>query len=364
MNKPRSLYIHIPFCTYLCDYCDFTKLQYFSNFIFPYLDALKEELKSYDIGELDTIYIGGGTPSSLSIEELRYLLDIVSIYSKDVKEYSVEANPDSLTIEKIRLLKEYGVNRISLGVESTDDKILAAINRHHTFNDVIRCVNHIKECGINNINLDLIIGLPHVNMKMIEKDISNLICLDVNHISCYSLTINPHTRFYINKVNPPSDDLSRNYYDLINEMLESHGYIHYEISNWAKPNYMSLHNMTYWKNDRYYGVGLGASGYIDNIRYTNTKSINKYLIHQYRYIIEEVTKSSEMNYMIMLNLRTIYGLSLNEFNNKYQIDLYHLKKDEIDELVSNHFLLLENGIIKPTYEGMMILDSIILKLFL
>lgn len=364
MNKPHSLYIHIPFCTYLCDYCDFTKLQYFSNFIYPYLDALKVELASYDITELDTIYIGGGTPSSLNIDELRYLLDIVKPYSLNVKEYSVEANPDSLTLEKIKLLKEYHVNRISLGVESTDDKILASINRHHNFNDVINSVSNIRSSGISNINLDLIIGLPHVSKKMIEKDIANLISLDVNHISCYSLTVNPHTKFYIDGIIPPTDDICREYYDLVNTKLIEAGYIHYEISNWAKRGYQSLHNMTYWKNDHYYGVGLGASGYIKDIRYTNTKSINKYLAHKFIFEKEKVTISSDMNYMIMLNLRTIEGLNLKEFNDKFHIDLLKVKRNELEELVSNHFLLIENGIIKPTYEGMMILDSIILKLFL
>ena len=346
MTKPKALYIHIPFCNYICDYCDFTKLQYFSFDVKPYLDALEPELKSYEIGELDTIYVGGGTPTSLSLDELDRLLSIIDPYTSGVKEYTFEANPDSLSIDKLRLMKAHKVNRLSIGVESTSNKVLEAINRHHTYKDVIRLVNEAREVGFDNINVDLILGLPHVSKKMIEEDIDNLIKLGTEHISCYSLT-----------------DLLREYYDIVTKKLEDNGFIHYEISNYSKPGYESLHNLTYWRNERYYGVGLGASGYIGDIRYTNTKNLKKYLGGHYRDIEEVVSKKDDINYQLMLNLRTVEGLNLKDFKDKFDIDLYHEKKEEINQFISNNLLKLEEEVLAPTYQGMMLLDQILVKLF-
>lgn len=364
MTKPKALYIHIPFCNYICDYCDFCKLQYFYSDVSPYLNALKHELESYKIGELDTIYIGGGTPTSLSNKELETLLKIVEPYSYSVKEYTVEANPDSLSLDKLKLLKQYGVNRLSIGVESTHDDILSSINRHHTFNDVKKAVKEAREIGFNNINLDLILGLPDVSLDMIKEDINSLIKLEVEHISCYSLTVNEHTSFAIRGVKEPEQDTLREFYDEASKILENKGYVHYEVSNYAKKGNYSFHNLTYWKNERYYGIGLGASGYIDNVRYVNTRSISKYLKGKYRLEEEIVTPKDDMNYQIMLSLRTCFGLDLELFKNKFKVNLYEKKKSEIDEYISNGFLFIENNYLKPTYNGMMILDSILVNLFL
>ncbi|MCR4880145.1 MAG: radical SAM family heme chaperone HemW [Bacilli bacterium] len=363
MTKPKALYIHIPFCNYICDYCDFTKLQYFSFDVNPYLDALEVELKNYQIGELDTIYVGGGTPTSLTEEELTRLLNIIDPYIVNVKEYTFEANPDSLTLAKLKLLKSHHVNRLSIGVESTSNEILKAINRHHSYEDVIRLVKEARSVGFKNINVDLILGLPHVSKKMIEKDINNLIALEVEHISCYSLTVSPHTAFYIKKINAPEDDILRDYYDLVTKELESHGYIHYEVSNYAKEGYFSKHNLTYWRNEEYYGLGLGASGYINKVRYVNTKNLKKYLAHQFIDNKEEVSKVDEMNYELMLRLRTIEGIDLEEFKKRYKIDLYKEKSDEISDFVKKNFLQISASKITPTYEGMMLLDQILVKLF-
>lgn len=363
MTKPKALYIHIPFCNYICDYCDFTKLQYFSFDVNAYLDALKVELDSYHIGELDTIYIGGGTPSALSKDELTKLLDMVKPYSSGVKEYTFEANPDSLSLDKLKLLKRYHVNRISLGVESTDDKVLASINRHHTFNDVIRLVKDAKEVGIDNINVDLILGLPSVSKAMLIKDIHNLISLKTKHISCYSLTVSPHTTFYIKGINPPSDDTLREYYDEVTKILVDNGFNHYEVSNYSKVGYESLHNLTYWRNEQYYGVGLGASGYISNIRYTNTKNLKKYLAHNYVDYKEEVSRIDDINYQLMLNLRTSEGLDVIAFKKKFGIDLLNDKKEEINDFINNKLIIYKDNALIPTYEGMMLLDTILTKLF-
>ena len=186
------------------------------------------------------------------------------------------------------------------------------MNRHHCFFDVRKVINDLIEEGISNINVDLILGLPNMKISDLKADLDNIITLPIKHISCYSLTVSPHTAFYINGVIPQEDDLMREYYDFVHYYLLDKGFIHYEVSNWAKEGFMSEHNLTYWKNEQYYGVGLGASGYIGDIRYTNTRSINKYNSGDLDRNEEVVDIASLKTYMLMTNLRTILGLDLAE----------------------------------------------------
>lgn len=362
-NKVNSLYIHIPFCQAICHYCDFPKLQYFRIFAEKYIDKLIKEIKGVVTNkDLETIYIGGGTPTSLDDDLFEKLLSFLSSYSNRVKEYTIEANPESLSESKIKLIKKYGVNRISIGVESTNDKILESIGRKHTFKDVKKVVAILKLNGLDNINLDLILGLPGVSQEMVKTDLDNILMLEPKHISTYSLTIHEHTMFYLKGVNEPSEEFSRDLYDLVHDTLLKHGYEHYEISNFAFPNYRSRHNLTYWRNKEYFGVGLGAAGYIKNVRYKNTTNLVKYLKGEYVEEKEELNQSDIKLYQIMLNLRTVEGLDLNEYKLLFNKDLYIEKKKEIDEFIAQkHLFICENHLI-PTYSGMMILDQIILKL--
>ena len=353
MNSIHSLYIHIPFCNKICDYCDFTKLQYFRKFAISYLDALKDELASYNIGKLKTIYVGGGTPTALEDDLFLELLRIIAPYKEGVKEYTFEANPESLSLEKIKMLKEHGVNRVSLGVQTTNDKILQAVNRDHSFEQVKTAIKNLKEQRIDNINVDLILGLPHTSKKILENDIKNVLSLDVKHISCYGLTINPHTVLFNKGFEEPSGDILRQYYDIVEDILKENDFIHYEVSNWAKPGYQSEHNLTYWRNEQYYGVGLGSSGYIGETRYKDTINLSQYLTRDFISEKEKVSDKDKLTYQIMLNLRTIEGLDI-----KYVQD----KESIVDELVKEGLLIKEQNKLVPTYEGMMILDQIILKL--
>ena len=353
MNNIHSLYIHIPFCNKICDYCDFTKLQYFRKFAVSYLDALKDELASYNIGKLKTIYVGGGTPTALEDDLFLELLKIIDPFKEGVKEYTFEANPESLSLEKIKMLKEHGVNRVSLGVQTTNDKILQAVNRDHSFEQVKTAIKNLKEQGIDNINVDLILGLPHTSKKILENDIKNVLSLGVKHISCYGLTVNPHTALFNKGFEEPSGDELRQYYDIVEDILKENGFIHYEVSNWAKPGYQSEHNLTYWRNEQYYGVGLGASGYIGETRYKDTINLSQYLTRAFISEKEKVSDKDKLTYQIMLNLRTIEGLDINYVQDKESI---------VDELVKEGLLIKEQNKLLPTYEGMMILDQIILKL--
>ena len=362
-NSISSLYIHIPFCESICDYCDFAKLQYFHNFAEQYLIALEKELHDVVINkDLKTIYIGGGTPTSLSNTQFEKLLSMVESYAKKAKEFTIEANPESLSLSKIKLLKKYHVNRVSIGVESTDDRILKAINRKHTFEDVKKVVNNLKENGIENINLDLIIGLPNVTRKMLIKDIKNILSLNPKHISAYSLTVHEHTKFYLDGVIEPDDDYAYESYKKINKLLENSGYSHYEVSNWAKKGFESQHNLTYWKNQRYYGIGLAASGYIGDIRYKNTTNFQQYISFKNEKETEKVSLDDEKDYEIMLKLRTKHGINLKEFKMKFDEDFYQAHEKSIKEFIKHKYLRIVNGSIIPTFSGMMKVDTIYLNL--
>ena len=353
MNNIHSLYIHIPFCNKICDYCDFTKLQYFRKFAVGYLNALKDELASYNIKDLKTIYVGGGTPTALEDDLFLELLQIIDSYRDGVKEYTFEANPESLSLAKAKILKEHGVNRVSLGVQTTNDKILQAVNRDHSFEQVKTAIKILKKQGIDNINVDLILGLPHSSKSILEIDVKNVLSLGIKHISCYGLTVNPHTTLFNKGFKEPSGDVLRQYYDLVEDILKENGFIHYEVSNWAKPGYESEHNLTYWRNEQYYGVGLGASGYIGETRYKNTVNLSQYLTRVFVNEKENVSNRDKLTYQIMLNLRTIEGLDAKYVEGKETV---------VEKLLKDGLLVKKENRLIPTYEGMMILDQLILKL--
>ena len=273
-----SIYIHIPFCKTICSYCDFCKFYYNEKWVDNYLIALEKEIKSkYKNESIDTIYIGGGTPTSLNIKQLERLLQLTKLFNFKKIEFTIETNVD-LSLDKIKLLKQYGVNRISIGVQTVNRKHLKFLNRNHTKEEVINLVNILKQYNFN-INIDLMYGMPNQTLKELEEDLDFVLNLDVNHISTYSLIIEPHTKIYIDNVTNIDEDLDYRMYQLINQKLKD--YIHYEISNFAKDDYYSKHNLVYWNNLEYYGFGIGASGYIDSVRYDNTRSYQNYLNGNY-----------------------------------------------------------------------------------
>ena len=336
-----SVYIHIPFCNSICSYCAFTKLLSNSKNIDDYLIALEKEIKSKYQGEIiKTLYIGGGTPSVLSLEQLKKLSEIIKLFNFSEKiEFTFEVNPESIDLEKIKLLKGMGVNRISMGVESSLPKNLAYLKRNHDFNLVKEKIFLIKKY-IKNINVDLIYGLKEETLVDLEKDLDNILSLDINHISTYSLMIEDNTYLKIKGEQEIDEDLDNSMYQLIIKKLTNNGFRHYEISNFSKPGYESRHNLVYWHNDTYYGFGLGASGYLDNIRYQNVISLKKYLSGNYVENEETLSKQDILSYALILGFRKIDGINKKEFFNKYQVnilDLYNIK-DLIKE-----GLIIDNG---------------------
>ena len=333
-----SVYIHIPFCNSICSYCDFCKLLYNENIVEKYLDSLEKEIKDNYKNEIfNTLYIRGVTPSSLNIKELNKLFDIIKIFQINKKyEFTIEMNLSDINEEKLKLFKENGVNRISIGVESVNPKYFEFLNRKSNKDEVISKIELVKKY-FNNFNIDLMYAFPNEEIKEVIDDLSFIISMNPTHISIYSLIIEEHTKIFIDKITPLDEELeSKMYYNIIKE-LKKNGYNHYEISNFAKEGFESVHNQVYWNNEHYYGFGLGASGYISNIRYTNTRSINKYLDGKYLFEKEEIDKEIDMENELIFGLRKIKGISKSKFYNKYNVDIYD--KFDITDLINKGLLI-------------------------
>ena len=360
-SKVDAVYIHIPFCNYICAYCDFCKVFYNREYINKYLEALNKEIKANYKGEVTTsLYIGGGTPSSLNLEELEKLFNILKIFtlSEDC-EITMEANTDSLTLDKIKLLKKYGVNRVSLGIETINKKLQEVIERRTSKESIINCINNLKKEGITNINVDLIYAIKGETLKDLKDDLDFLISLDVPHISTYSLIIEDNTKLKIKGIKNIDKSLDRCMYDFICKTLKDNSYIHYEISNFSKEGYYSKHNLKYWYNLEYYGFGVGASSYIDNIRYTNTRSITNYIKGMTILDKEIVTSKDKMFYEIMLGLRTNRGINRKEFIDKYNVsieDIFNYK-----DLVNNKVLIEDKEYLIVNEDYFYVLDEILTK---
>lgn len=351
----KSVYIHIPFCNKICSYCDFPKVYYNKLWINKYLNSLSKEIDSRYKGELiETIYIGGGTPSSLDIEELTKLFEIISKIKTNYKEFTIECNLDSLTKEKIDLFKKNNINRISIGIESFDKNNLKYLNRNLVN---LELIDYIKKVGIKNINVDLIYAIPGESKEILINDINKLLELDVPHISTYSLIIEPHTLLYNNKVKNIDDELDLKMYNIICSKLKD--YNHYEISNFSKEGYESKHNLTYWNNEHYYGFGMGASGYIDNIRYTNTKSINKYIDGCFEYENEELNELETMENEMILGLRKLNGVNIKKFYQKYNKTIEEVF--DIEKLLKERKLIIENDYIKINKEYIYVSNEILIN---
>lgn len=354
-----SLYIHVPFCDHICAYCDFCKVFYKEEWADQYLDALSYEILDKELPfSYDTIYIGGGTPSSLSEKQLQKLFDILQPYTQNIQEYSIEINPESMTLEKLELLVHYGINRISIGVQSFDDGILKRINRYHNKDFAIEWIKKCQEKGIQDINIDLMYGLPSQSLEHVYHDIDLIDKLDVSHVSVYSLILEDHTVLKNQNYKPLNDEEDAYWYEHINAYLKSKGFLHYEVSNYYKDK-PSLHNLVYWHYEDYDGVGLSAHSLKNHHRYENTCSLTRYMNHFYLQDDIELSRQDEMFEMIMMGLRLREGMSLALFFNKFRIDFKEKYACIIDKYEKLNMLVVEDGYIKTTLKGMNYLNTIL-----
>ena len=360
--KNKALYIHIPFCAHICKYCDFTKLFYNEKFAKPYLEALFKEIDSYNIEEVDTIYVGGGTPTSLSDVDFERLLCKIKPFLAPNGEFSVEGNVENITETKLALMEKYGVSRLSIGVESTSNKRLKEIGRSHTYEDAIRVVNQAKKYHFDSINVDLIYGFEGQSIMDLESDLKNILALDTDHISIYSLIVAPGTLFHNMKYKEQNEEESAKFYETIVKTLREHGYKRYEVSNFARNNKFSKHNLTYWKDKEYIGIGLGASGYLDGIRYENTKNLDNYLNGEYIASKEKVTKEKDLIYYLLTNLRLEDGFLRKDFFDRFGIDFVEKYSPKIDRFIQTKHLIIDKNRVKLSDSGMLIMDHILLNI--
>ena len=358
MNK--SIYVHIPFCKAICSYCDFCKLLYKEDLTDKYLLSLEKEIKERYKGEsIDTLYLGGGTPSALNIKELNKLFDILKHIKLNKKyEFTVEMNLSDVTEEKLSLFKSRGVNRLSIGIQSVNPKYFSFLNRESNKEDVINKIDLVKKY-FDNFNIDLMYAFPGETLEEVLDDLSFIIKLNPPHISIYSLIIEPHTLVSFKKIKPIDEELESDMYYNIIDMLRKNNYIHYEISNFSKEGYESNHNLTYWNNNHYYGFGLGAAGYIDNIRYTNTKNMDKYLSGIYVAIKEDITKDIDMENELIFGLRKIKGVNKEEFFKKYNVNIYD--KFDIINLTNKNLLIDDKDYIYIPEDKLYISNSILIN---
>ena len=355
-----SIYIHIPFCNSICTYCDFCKIFYNKKYINDYLNNLEQEIKvRYKSEIVNTIFIGGGTPSSLDDNELIRLMNIIRIFklSKEY-EFTIECNVESITENKLKILKDNGVNRISIGVESFDKNIIKLLGRNHTKIDVYNKIKLVKKY-FDNINIDLIYA-AYDNMDILKNDLECFLELGISHISTYSLMIEDNTILKINGMKNISEDIDYDMYKYIEDTLEKNNYIHYETSNYTKNGYQSKHNLVYWNNEEYYGFGLSSTSYINNKRITNTKNLRKYLNGEYLDTSVYEDKDIRMENEIMLGLRKFDGIDLDRFKEKFNVSLEDIYN--IDNLVRNGYLIRDNNCIKIDKKYMYISNEIIVRI--
>lgn len=362
-----SVYIHIPFCQQICYYCDFNKFMMDRQPVDEYLDYLEKEIKStlarHPITELKTIYVGGGTPTALDLKQTERLLDIIKtniLKHHENVEYSFEANPNDISKEKLELLFQGGVNRISYGAQTFDEGLLKKIGRTHSPNDIGNAIHLAKEVGFKNVNLDLMYALPGQTMEQFQDSLNKAIALPIEHISAYSLIIEPKTVFYIEmnrgRLKPAPEDDEAAMYDFLMKFAEEHQFHQYEISNFEKGGHQSKHNLVYWNNEEYYGFGAGAHGYVNGVRYSNAGPLKKYfneidgkgtaIIHEHT-----VTKQEKMEEEMFLGLRKMAGVSESLFTNKYGVNFEQAFPHVVEDLTAKKLVIMEDEYLKLTHRG-------------
>ncbi|MCY8179149.1 radical SAM family heme chaperone HemW [Bacillus paralicheniformis] len=329
----KAAYIHIPFCEHICHYCDFNKFFIQSQPVDEYLRSLEKEMansmEAAGHPELKTIFIGGGTPTSLSEAQLERLLDSIHRVlkpSESLAEFAVEANPDDLSAEKLEVLKAAGVDRLSFGVQTFEDELLKKIGRVHEQKDVLVSFERARNAGFDNISLDLMFGLPGQTIGHFASSLDTALALGAEHYSVYSLIVEPKTVFYNlmkkGRLHLPPQDQEAEMYELVMRKMEEAGIGQYEISNYAKKGYESKHNLTYWNNEEYFGLGAGAHGYINGERTVNAGPVKHYidLIKQSGFPYKEkhrVTKNEQIEEEMFLGLRKTAGVDKEHFFQKY-----------------------------------------------
>lgn len=343
--ETKSLYIHIPFCQNICSYCDFCKVYYQEELVEKYLLALKKEIESFKIiNPLRTIYIGGGTPSSLSYSQLEFLMGVINPYiDQDTIEVSMEVNPESMDTKKLAILKNGLVNRLSIGVQTFNENILKSLQRKHTNEQVFRLIKEAKILGFDNLSIDLMYGLPNQTVEDVQTDISIIATLDIQHISYYALILEEHTKLRNQKYSGIDEDTEVVMDERIATLLPAMGFHQYEVSNYAKDTFTSKHNLVYWHYENYYGAGIGASGKIDDYFIEHNRNIYSYVNGENTTTKVLLQKEESIFNNIMMSLRLREGLDIKKINSRYQIEFEVQYRKVIKKYMDIGWLHMTNG---------------------
>jgi putative oxygen-independent coproporphyrinogen III oxidase len=362
----KAAYFHIPFCTQICHYCDFNKVFLKKQPVEQYLRAMDEEMKqtvnTFGNNRLRTVFVGGGTPTALTIHQLNDFFESIHRHFSlmDDVEFTIEANPNDLTVEKLLLLKEAGVNRLSFGVQTFDNGLLKQIGRSHTKEEALKTIEMAKEMGFTNINIDLMYGLPTQTLQQLKETLDIAFSLGVQHFSAYSLIIEPKTVFYNlmkkGQLPLPEQEEEAEMYEEIMEQMERNGYHQYELSNYAKKGFESRHNLTYWNNEPYYGIGAGAHSYVAGRRNVNAGPLKKYIElvekNGLPYIDSHpVTKVEQMEEEMFLGLRKTEGVCKQTFMKKYGCSIHDVFGQQIEEQKQKGLLEETSDFIRLTHRG-------------
>ncbi len=362
-----SLYLHIPFCNQICTYCDFHKEIANDSKKRNYINALCIEIEhhKHEYTSLSTIYIGGGTPSSLDSELLEQLLQTIkeNIDLKNIKEYAIETNPNDLTLDFSRLIHSYGINRVSVGVQTFNESHLTFLGRTHKLEDIYNGINNLKQAGIKNISIDMMFSLVNQTLADLKRDIDLALALDVNHISYYSLILEEKTKLYYlyehDKVKMNDESLEADMYQMVIDNLTDNGYLQYEISNFSKPGFESIHNLSYWTNKDYLGLGSGAHSLVANKRFYHINNVKIYIENMKNQKFDNYDYYSYDTIMdeMILGLRLTRGISIQYIEDKYELDLLKTYPQLNDFIDSKHLEIIE-GNIRLTQTGIFIGNEI------
>lgn len=356
---PTAVYIHIPFCTSKCHYCDFNSYAVLGQPVDEYLDALEREMQrtaaALPPGTIETVYVGGGTPTVLTPEQMQRFLQTVGAYfpkKSDGYEFTMEANPGTADPDKLHAMREGGVNRISFGVQSFEQSLLERIGRVHNADDVYRSLEDARHAGFGNISIDLMFGLPDQTEEMLGNSLDAALSLELQHVSIYGLKVEEHTLFHTlymkDRLPLPEEETEARMFQTIMDRLEADGYRQYEISNFALPGYESRHNTMYWRNRAYYGIGAGAHGYTGGLRHANIKGVRQYIdaVREGFPRSEETTVSREeaMEDFMMVGLRLMEGVRDADFQAQFGVSLDGVFGSVLDQLLNRKLLVpTENG---------------------
>ena len=363
-NESIGLYVHIPFCPYKCNYCDFLTYSNVDFMIDDYIDSLLKEISLYE-GEdysLDSIFIGGGTPSYIKADHIRRIMKAIkeNFQLEEGAEISIEMNPDTLTDKKVRTYLEAGINRFSLGVQTFDQEILKILGRRHSYEIVKKDIELLRKNGAKNISIDMMMANPKQDMAVLREDLEKIIGLDINHISYYSLILEEKTMFdhWLNsgKIFLFDDDLERQMYHEAVFFLAINGFDRYEISNFAKKGYESVHNKKYWELKDYLGLGLGSSSNLGLKRFSNHRKLKDYhadlaLGKKPLALVEDLSLEEREKEYIIMNMRKTEGFSIDQLEKRFKIDFYGKYKDVLDRHLAYRTIKIENGRLSFTDYG-------------